>query len=74
MREWLKQLRGSMTTKEVAQKLGISQQYYSLIESGERQKKMDVQTCVNLATVFGVSPYDIIKYEIGQKVYETHNS
>lgn len=63
MRDWLKKLRGTMTTTEIARRLGVTQQYYSLIESGERQKKMDIQTCVNLANIFGISPLDVINYE-----------
>ena len=42
MREWLINLRGNIPQSEIAEKIGITQQYYSYIENGERQKKMDI--------------------------------
>lgn len=63
MRKWLVKLRGEATQGDVAKKLGITQQYYSYIENGERQKKMDIQFCEKVAKVFGVPVADIIKYE-----------
>lgn len=56
-------LRGSMSTIEAAKKLGISQQYYSYIENGKRQKRMDIQMCERIASAFGIEIYDVIKYE-----------
>nr|DAU71463.1 MAG TPA: Helix-turn-helix XRE-family like protein [Caudoviricetes sp.] len=64
MRQWLVALRGNSTQKEIADKLGITQQYYSYIESGERQKKMDVQICEKLAQIFGISISEIIRLEL----------
>lgn len=57
MREWLKKLRvdSGLTMKEVGEKLGISEGYYSLIESGNRQKNMDMKLATQLAEIFGVS-------------------
>lgn len=63
MREWLIALRGSESQDDVAKKLGITQQYYSYIENGERQKKMDIQICEKIAQVFGISVAEIIAYE-----------
>lgn len=63
MREWLIKLRGSSTQGDIAKKLGISQQYYSYIENGERQRKMDIQICEKIAEVFNISVSDVIKYE-----------
>ena len=63
MREWLIKLRGNSTQNEIAQKLGITQQYYSYIENGDRQKKMDIQICEKIAQVFGISVADVINYE-----------
>ena len=63
MREWLINLRGEISQSEIAEKLGITQQYYSYIENGERQKKMDIQLCEKIAAIFGISISDIIKFE-----------
>lgn len=63
MREWLINLRGEISQSEIAEKLGITQQYYSYIENGERQKKMDIQLCEKIANIFGISVSDIIKFE-----------
>lgn len=63
MREWLINLRGEISQSEIAEKLGITQQYYSYIENGERQKKMDIQLCEKIADIFGISVSDIIKFE-----------
>lgn len=59
MREWLKTLRkdNNLTAAEMADKLGISESYYSLIENGERQKKMDIVLVTRIAEAlysFGV--------------------
>lgn len=35
-REWLKQIRGERTQKEMSEALGISRQYYSQLELGIR--------------------------------------
>ena len=57
MRTWLKELRISrnMTQKEMAQKMGITEAYYALIENGQRQKKMDVTILAGIAKATGTS-------------------
>lgn len=40
---------------ELASKLGISQNYYSMIENGERQKTLNMNLAQKLADVFGVT-------------------
>lgn len=69
MREYLKKLRKqhNLSQQEVASALGISRQYYSLIEDGERQKKMDVTLVTSLAKVFSVSAEEILNNE--QKLF-----
>lgn len=64
-RKYLKELREQhkMTMETVANKIGISRQYYHKIESGERQKKMDITLVVALANVFSVSVEYIINNE-----------
>ena len=65
MREWLKNLRveHSFTQQDVADKLGITRQYYSYIECGERQKKMDITFVSKISDIFGISIQAIIDFE-----------
>ena len=57
MRTYLKKLRESknLTQEEVAQQIGISQNYYCMIENGERQKKMDFPLILKLSKILEVS-------------------
>ena len=48
---WRKEAR--LTQQNVAGRLGISTQYYQLIESGQRQVKMDLLLAAQLAGLFG---------------------
>ena len=41
VREWLIGLRGSLSQQEVADKCGISQNFYSWIELGERRPSVE---------------------------------
>lgn len=65
MRIWLKQLREEhqMSQQTLADMLDISQNYYSSIENGERQKKLSLPLANNLAKVFDVSVEWIIEQE-----------
>ena len=65
MREWLKskRLEKGMTMKDMGEKLGISESYYSMIESGERQKKMDLTLVAGLSVALGVSIAEIVAYD-----------
>ena len=65
MREWLKEQREKkgLTMKEMAEKLGISEGYYSYIEAGERQKKMDITLVTKLADIFRLKIQQIVEYE-----------
>lgn len=65
MREYLKLLRESrnMTMQYVADKIGISRQYYQQIEAGERQKKMDITLLTKLSDLFCISLVDIVEKE-----------
>lgn len=65
MREYLKKLRlkKKMTKQAVADFLGISQNYYTYIENGERQKSLDLAYASKLAELFNVSVDWIAKQE-----------
>lgn len=71
MREWLVALRNEqgLAAQDVAKALSITPAYYSLIESGKRQKKMDITLVFAIAKLFGVSVEHVIELEnssIGQ--------
>lgn len=65
MREWLKTARENkgFTMEQISEKLGISESYYSLIERGERQKRMDISFVTKLADVLKIPIQKIIAYE-----------
>ncbi len=65
MRNWLKNLRDSrqLSQSDIAQKLQISQNYYSMIENGERQKQLSMELAQKIADVFGITLDDISKHE-----------
>ena len=66
MREWLKQRRTEqhLTGAALAQKVGISESYYFLIESGKRQNPMMVDMAVKIATALHLDPMQVIRWEI----------
>lgn len=65
MREWLKEKREErgLTMKDMAEKLGISESYYCLVESGDRQKKMDIMLVSGLSAALKIKVADIVKLE-----------
>lgn len=65
MRSWMKEKREELglTQQNVADSIGISKQYYQLIEKGQRQKKLNTLIIMNLATCFGISAIDIVNFE-----------
>lgn len=77
MRDYLKAMRKDrgLSLQDMADKIGISRQYYQLIENGERQKKMDITLVKRIASVFGVPLETIIEQEniILKKLILTNN-
>lgn len=65
MREWMRQARIACgkTQLQVAREIGMSEGYYSYIESGNRQKKMDLSMMMKLARALNVSTDQIIENE-----------
>lgn len=55
MREWLRQIRkqNKLTQNQVAKRAGISGNYYSCIETGERGKPLPVGTAKKIAESLG---------------------
>lgn len=66
MREYLRNLRShkKLTVREVSQKLGISESYYSLIENGFRQKHISVHILNNLSEIFDIPVNALIQQEL----------
>ena len=69
MREWLRIARQAkgFTMKDLAERLNISESYYSLIENGERQKKMDIAIVNGLSKVLGIPFQKIVEFESKEK-------
>lgn len=65
MRGWLREHREKegITQAEMAKKLDISEGYYSYIESGDRQKRMDITLVSKLSAIFGIPIQQIVKFE-----------
>lgn len=65
MRKYLITLREKRceTQQNVADSLGISRQYYNMIENGERQKRMDMMLISGLANHFNMKVSTIANYE-----------
>lgn len=57
MRKYLKKIREKkrLTQLELANKLNISESYYSMIENGERKKVLDLNLISKISEVFNVS-------------------
>lgn len=65
MRGYLKRLREAkgLTMQELSEKLGITRQYYQMIESGERQRKMDMLILTGISKALEVPVEQIINEE-----------
>lgn len=65
LRDYLVELRNrkGLSQQDVADKLGITRQYYQMIEAGERQKHLDLSLAGGLAILLDVTIMDIERYE-----------
>lgn len=65
MRDWLKKCReeNGITQAQMAKKLDISEGYYSYIESGDRQKRMDITLVSKLSSIFDLPIQRIVELE-----------
>lgn len=65
MRQYLKSIRNQqgLSQAELSEKIGISQNYYSLIENGERQQNMSLALLQKFADAFGIPLTELIAAE-----------
>jgi len=65
MRGWLKdaRLEKGLTMKQMGEKLNITESYYCTIESGERQKNMDISLVSGLSAILGIPIAKIAELE-----------
>lgn len=65
MREWLKVLRMQHreTVGDVAKAVGVSEEYYARIETGDRQRKIDIVLLTLLSRHFNVPLSEMVSFE-----------
>ena len=65
MREYLIEARKKkgLTQQNVADAVGVSRQYYNMIENGERQQQMDITLATKLAEALEMELIDIVQAE-----------
>lgn len=63
MVQWLQELRKEkgLTQADMAVRLGISEGYYSMIESGQRKVRMDVGFVLRVAEVTGTDALALLQ-------------
>ena len=65
LRDWLKEKRTAkgLTMAAMAEKLDLTESYYSLIEAGKRQQKMDIVLVGKLSAVLSIPVSEIVELE-----------
>jgi len=65
VREYLIKARekAGLTQQDVANRIGISRQYYQMVETGERQKRMDLSLAGGLSVVLNIPIAEIVQRE-----------
>lgn len=65
VREYLIEARekAGLTQQDVANRIGISRQYYQMVETGERQKRMDLSLAGVLSVVLNIPIAEIVQKE-----------
>lgn len=63
MAQWLQELRKEkgLTQADMAARLGITEGYYSMIESGRRKARMDVGFVIRVAEVTGTDALALLQ-------------
>lgn len=66
MREWLNEARKSkgLTLRSLGERIGVSEAYMSLIESGQKKKRMDLRTLAAIAEATGAGVFELMEKEL----------
>lgn len=66
MREFLRDLRKErkLSQDDIAKRMGLTQSFYSMIETGERVERMNLEMAIKLANVLEIDSADFIKREM----------
>lgn len=66
MREFLRDFRKErkLSQDDIAKRMGLTQSFYSMIETGERVERMNLEMAINLANVLGIDSGDFIEREM----------
>lgn len=72
VREYLIEARekAGLTQQDVANRIGISRQYYQMVETGERQKRMDLSLASGLSVILNIPIAEIVQREIAAQESE----
>lgn len=72
VREYLIEARekAGLTQQDVANRIGISRQYYQMVETGERQKRMNLSLAGGLSVVLNIPIAEIVQREIAAQESE----
>ena len=64
-RDYLKELRkdSGLSQAQIAEKLQVTQQYYSLIENGNRQQNISIEIVEKLAEIFKIPISRLVEME-----------
>ena len=65
VREYLIEARekAGLTQQDVANRIGISRQYYQMVETGERQNRMDLSLAGGLSAILNIPITEIVQKE-----------
>ena len=65
MRTWMKEKRIELglTQQNVVDCIGVTKQYYRLIEGGKSQKDLCSSLVMSIAKCFNISPIDVVNKE-----------
>lgn len=65
MREWLKEARTKkgIFQSDMAEALGVSNPYYSMVESGKRMQTLDLKAAVVLGKMLGMTLEEVARNE-----------
>ena len=65
MRDWLFNSRKEkdLTQAQIAERIGITESYYCMIENGDRQKRMDITLVAKLSEILDIPIAEIAELE-----------